>query len=169
MCSFTQSLHLSCGLPLLFLSLYFRSIHFLHKFFTLHPLIMFTPSQSISFHPFHHSTISLHLYDFPYHTVCTRFHYSHHPTGSLHMRFSGNSFPQHTLLTAEPYSTSTSLIHTSRSERGCYSLESLFTSMGRFLPFRILTSDPMTLLLSQLSLLLLVPSLHVYIILFLNT
>ena len=46
-------------------TLTFTHIHFLHKLFTILPLNMTKSPQSISFHPFHYTTL---------HSMCTRSH-----------------------------------------------------------------------------------------------
>ncbi len=83
---------------------------------------------------------SLHLHGSPHLTFYTRFHYSRHPILSLQTPLSGNSFPQHALLTAKPYSTSMSLIYISRSTRILF-LRPIFTSMDTFLPFITLARE----------------------------
>lgn len=62
-----------------FLSGILLLLDFLHKLLTLPSPNMSKPSQSVSVHPFHHST-SLRLHEFPHHILHTCFYYFHHPT-----------------------------------------------------------------------------------------
>ncbi len=108
MYSFTLSFHLPSGRPLLLGPSISLMYPFSHKPCTPHPLSRASkPPQCISISPIPPLHNSLHLHGFPYHIFHTCFQYTHHPTLSLRMPLSESSFPLHTLLTAEPYSTST--------------------------------------------------------------
>ena len=68
-------------------------------------------SNSSLFFFTHYTPFYLHM--FHCHMLHTRFHCSYPPILSRHMLPSNNSFPQHALLTAVPYSMSMCVIHTS--------------------------------------------------------
>ena len=83
------------------------------------------------------------------------------------MLLTGNSFSQHALLTAVPYSTCKSDPYVKVGKRILF-LNPLLMAMDTFLPFRTLSRDPIALLpLTTLSHELL-PFLHAYSSLFIN-